>query len=231
MERITLENAEIIKEILLDSCLDGKSINLEYKNIKTIIDIDGISETEESEVFDDRDMEMFYFMNGKQKENLLCMEVNNRKHCLYMNIGEWGINGRYKYDIHKMHIALGTTSSKFGSNELFSQLEISQALEDNDYVYIVKNISDLAGKGAISRLNSGLKDKKAKYERRNILVNRLNAITKSYEGKEWIVVSKISKDDLDDISKYDDIFYNLIKDILNYSFTIEDIIAEDKNKK
>ena len=209
MERITIQNAEKIKNILLNSYLDNKSISLEYKNIKTIINIDGITESE-------------------KEGNILCMEVNNKKHQLYMNIGEWGASGRYKYDIHDMHIVLGTTSSKFGEKELFSQIEISQALEDKDYVYLVKNISDLAGKGAIARLNSGLKDKKLKYERRNTLVSRLNTTTKPYEDKEWMIVSKISKEDLDNEQKHNDIFYNMIRDMLNYSFTVEDIIVEDK---
>ncbi|HBF8686556.1 hypothetical protein KWV42_10460 [Clostridioides difficile] len=228
MERITIQNAEKIKNILLNNYLDNKSISLEYKNIKTIINIDGITESKKSELFDDRDMQMFSFLHGEQEGNLLCMEVNNKKHQLYMNIGEWGVSGRYKYDIHDMHIVLGTTSSKFGAKELFSQIEISQALEYKYYVYLVKNISDLAGKGAIARLNSGLKDKKLKYERRNILINRLNTTTKPYEGKEWMIVSKISKEDLDSEQKHNDIFYTMIKDILNYSFTVEDIIAEDK---
>lgn len=228
MERVTLQNAEKIKKILLNNYIDSKSIKLEYKSIKTTINIDGITESKESDLFDDRDMEIFHFLHGEQEGNLLCIEVNNKKHQLYMNIGEWGVSGRYKYDIHDMHIVLGTTSSKFGSKELFSQLEISQSIEDNDCIYLVKNISDLAGKGAITRLNSGLKDKKVKYERRNTLVNRLNTTTKTYEGKEWMIVSKISKEDLSNEEKYNDIFYNMIKDILNYSFTVEDIIAEDK---
>ncbi len=228
MERITIQNAEKIKNILLNSYLDNKSISLEYKNIKTIINIDGITESKKSELFDDRDMQMFSFLHGEKEGNILCMEVNNKKHQLYMNIGEWGASGRYKYDIHDMHIVLGTTSSKFGEKELFSQIEISQALEDKDYVYLVKNISDLAGKGAIARLNSGLKDKKLKYERRNTLVSRLNTTTKPYEDKEWMIVSKISKEDLDNEQKHNDIFYNMIRDMLNYSFTVEDIIVEDK---
>lgn len=228
MNRITNDNAQKIKNILLNNYLDNKSIDLEYKNIKTIINIDRITESEKSQLFDDRNMEMFHFLNGGQEGNLLCMEVNNKKHQLYMNIGEWGVSGGYKYDIHDMHVVLGTTSSKFGAKELFSQIEISQSLEDKDYVYLVKNISDLAGKGAIARLNSGLKDKKEKHERRNTLINRLNTTTKPYEDKEWIVVSKISKEDLENEQKYNDIFYTVIKDILNYSFTVEDIIVEDK---
>lgn len=34
MERITLQNAEKIKDILLYNYIDNKSINLEYKNMK-----------------------------------------------------------------------------------------------------------------------------------------------------------------------------------------------------
>ncbi len=228
MERITIQNAEKIKNILLNNYLDNKSINLEYKNINTIINIDGITESKKSELFDDRDMEMFHFLNGEQEGNLLCMEVNNKKHQLYMNIGEWGVYGNYEYEIPNMHIVLGTTSSKFGAKEYFSQLEISQALEDDKYIYLVKNISKLAGEGAIARLNNGLKEKALKYERRNRLINRLNTITKLYDDNEWMIVSKISKEDLDNEQKYNDIFYNMINDILNYSFTVEDIIAEDK---
>ena len=228
MERITIQNAEKIKNILLNNYLDNKSINLEYKNINTIINIDGITESKKSELFDDRDMEMFHFLNGEQEGNLLCMEVNNKKHQLYMNIGEWGVYGNYEYDIPNMHIVLGTTSSKFGAKEYFSQLEISQALEDDKYIYLVKNISKLAGEGSIARLNNGLKEKALKHERRNRLINRLNTTTKLYDDNEWMIVSKISKEDLDNEQKHNDIFYNMINDILNYSFTVEDIIAEDK---
>ena len=228
MERITIQNAEKIKNILLNNYLDNKSINLEYKNIKTIINIDGITESKESELFDDRNMEMFNFLNGEQEGNLLCMEVNNKKHQLYMNIGEWGVYGNYEYDIPNKHIVLGTTSSKFGAKEYFSQLEISQALEDDKYIYLVKNISKLAGEGSIARLNNGLKEKALKHERRNRLINRLNTTTKLYDDNEWMIVSKISKEDLDNEQKHNDIFYNMINDILNYSFTVEDIIAEDK---
>lgn len=224
MERVTLQNAEKIKEILLYNYIDKKSINLEYKNIKTIVNIDGRTESKESDIFDDRYMEIFYFLNNKQEDKLQCIEINNKKHKLYMNIGEWG----YEYDIPNMHIVLGTTSSKIGSKEYFSQLEISQALEDDKCIYLVKNISKLSGEGAISRLNSGLKEKALKYERRNRLINRLKTTTKLYDDNEWMIVSKISKKDLSNDEKYNDIFYSMIKDILNYSFTIEDIIAEDK---
>ena len=131
-----------------------------------------------------------------------------------------------------MHLALGTTTNKFGSSkEYFSQIEISQSLEDENYIYIVKNITDLAGKGCISRINTGLKnDKDKKYERRTRLVNRLNSEVLVHNTKDWMVISKINKEDLKNNNKFNSICYELIRDIINYSFTIEDIIAEDKLK-
>ncbi|MDB8792603.1 hypothetical protein PN290_02415 [Romboutsia sp. 1001216sp1] len=229
MELITNYNAEIIKDILLNANLDN-IIELEYKNIKAKIRIDDVSGYEKSLVFFDRDMKMYNFLNSQNTEDeYSCLEINGRQEVIYINIGEWGLSGNYSYRIKKMHIALGVSTSKFGSaKEYFSQLEISQALEEDKYIYLVKNISDLAGKGAIARLNSGLKDKSSKYERRDRLVKRLNSEIKFFDNKEWMVINKISKEDLNKEKKHNDIFYNMIKDIINYSFTIEDIIAEDK---
>lgn len=228
MKRITLESAEKIKWILLNSYLDGKSIELGYENIKTTVSINGLTESEESDLFDDRNMEISYFLNNSLDDEFECININGRSHQLYMNIGQWGVTGNYQYEIPEMHFVLGTTSSKFGARDFFSQLEISQSLEDDTYIYIVKNISKLAGKGAIARLNSGLNDKGLKHERRNRLMQRLNTDAKFYEDNEWMIVSKVSKEDLVNEDMYNDIFYNMIKDILNYSFTIEDIIIEDK---
>ena len=147
-----------------------------------------------------------------------------------MNIGQWG---DYKYYIANMHLVLGTTTNKFGSaKSYFSQIEISQSLEDDNYIYIVKNITDLGGKGSISRINTGLKDDKdKKYERRTRLVNRLNSKVISNGDKDWMVVSQVNKEDLKNKDKFNTIFYELINDIINYSLTIEDIIAEDKLKQ
>lgn len=231
MERITVQNAEKIKVILLGNNLDNKRIELEYKNIKAKVRIDSRSNYEKSKVFPDIDMKMCYLKNSCDvDEGNCCFEINGKKKMMYINIGEWGVSGGYKYRIENMHIALGVSTNKFGSsNAYFSQIEISQALEDNNYIYIVKNITNLSGQGAISRINSGLKsDKARKYERRDRLVKRLNSEVITYDNKEWMVINKINKEDLKDKEKYDGIFYELIRDIINYSFTIEDIIAEDK---
>ena len=172
-------------------------------------------------------MDMFWFLNSTDEDNeFSCININGKKEILYMNMGQWG---SYKYDIQNMHLVLGTTTSKFGgSKEYFSQIEISQSIEDDKYIYIIKNITDLAGRGAISRVNSGLKDDKdKKHARRTRLVNKLNSKVISHDNKDWMVINQINKSDLDVNDKHNDIFYELIKDIINYSLTIEDIIAED----
>lgn len=228
MELITYDNSHKIKDILLNSYFEGKSINLEFKHINTKVIIDSLTESEKSRVFTDTDMYMSCFLNSEDEEDeYACVNINNKKELLYFNIGQWG---DYKYDIQNMHLVLGTTTNKFGSaREYFSQIELSQSLEDEKYIYIVKNITDLAGRGAISRINTGLKnDKDKKHKRRTRLVERLNSKVIFYSDKDWMVISKVDKGSLTNKENFNEVFYRLINDIINYSFTIEDIIAEDK---
>lgn len=228
MELITYDNAHKIKAILLNNYFEDKSINLEFKHINTKVIIDSLTESEKSRVFTDRDMDMRCFLNSEDEDDeYTCVNINNKKELLYLNIGQWG---DYKYDIENMHLVLGTSTNKFGSaREYFSQIELSQSLEDEEYIYIVKNITYLAGRGAISRINTGLKnDKDKKHERRTRLVERLNSKVISYLDKDWMVISKVDKSSLTDKENFNEVFYRLINDIINYSFTIEDIIAEDK---
>lgn len=230
MDLITYDNAHKVKDILLKGNLDNKSIKLEFKNINAKVNINGLTAVEKSKIFIYEDMDMFWFTNSLNEEDTDgCIDINGHKEELYMNIGSWGDN---KYNIKNMHLVLRITTNKFGSaKEYFSQIEISQALEDENYIYIVKNITDLAGRGSISRINTGLKnDKDKKYERRTRLVNRLNSQVLVHNTKDWMVISKINKEDLQNNDKFNSICYELIRDIINYSFTIEDIIAEDKLK-
>lgn len=82
---------------------------------------------------------------------------------------------------------MGSNYSKLG--KFFAQLELSQSLEDDNYLYVVKNISKLLGEGAISRTNNGLKsDKEKKYKRRNRLVTLLDSKVIEYDNNEWMVI-------------------------------------------
>ena len=95
---------------------------------------------------------------------------------------------------------------------------------------MVKNLFKLAGYGSIARLNRGLKFKQEKIKRRYELLNLLNADTIIFNKEEWIVVSKISKQDLKE-KNYQHILYEFLKDFLNYSLTIEQIIIDAEDDK
>lgn len=228
MELITVNNANKIKQVLLNNYIDGKVIELEYPIIKTKVKITNVSESEDSNTFIGRDMKEMIFINEEEINNVYCLKIKNKKHQLYLNIGDWG----YDYRIPNMHIVLGSSKSFGGSRGYFSQLEISQALEDESNIYIVKNLTKLAGEGAISRINSGLKDNKdKKFERRRELVKRLKSEKIYFDNSEWLVINSICKDDLKSEEKCNEILYNFIKDFINYSFVIEEIVEEYKNSK
>lgn len=59
MDLITYDNADKIKDILLNGYFDNKSINLEFKNINAKVNINGLTEAEKSEMFIDEDMDIF----------------------------------------------------------------------------------------------------------------------------------------------------------------------------
>lgn len=216
MESITRNNAEKIKEILLESNIN-KKIELNFEDLGIKIDINGLSKTTYDK---EKNVEGMYFF----KDNLdnLCLKVSGRKYYLFLTSGAWD----YNYKIKNMHLAL--SSNYKGLSNDFAELEISQALEDNKYIYIVKKLNKLAGRGTIARLNKGLGDNKEEKEKRRMeLVKRLDAKTIIYNNDEWMCVSIIKKDELLDEDKKSDILYKFLYDFLNYAFTIEDIISEN----
>lgn len=59
--------------------------------------------------------------------------------------------------------------------------------------------------------------------RRERFVEEFNSEILKYEGKEWIVISKISLKDLFDDNKGKDIFYDLLISILKAMLLVEGI--------
>src|SRR5690625_2738276 len=149
-ELISINNCNIIRGILKDTSLN-RNIEISVHNLELDLTVDSVSITMEDEDF--IDMEKIYFMF---EESTSVLKIKNREYEMFFNLGEWGSKERR---IPKSHLVLGTNPIKFGS-DYFCQIELSQAVEDKDWIYIIKNITKLAGEGAISRLNNGLgKDK------------------------------------------------------------------------
>lgn len=208
------KNARKLKKILLKDTIN-EEIELTFNKLNAYIKIDALAETEVSGTMND-----VYLLNDQIDENKLCFSINGKKYNLFLSIGDWG----YDYRINDVHIVLGT-NYKFG--KFFSQLELSQALEDDKYIYIIKNLTKLAGEGAISRLNKGLgSDKEAKRKRRYELVEKLNFDVINYDGNDWICIAKIGKEELENEENNSDILYDFLNNFIKYSFTIEEIIID-----
>ena len=211
-ELITQNEANRIKQILNETGLK-EDINIEVLNGKYKINAFNITESFKTERYE-YDMDEFYLMDKTNKYDVL--EYKNKLYEVFVNLGEWA----YKTELKNSHITVG--SSKF--HDYSFQLELSQAIKDKENIYIVKNITNLSGKGAFVRLYRGLgKDRAKKEKRRERFVEEFNSEILKYEGKEWIVISKISLKDLFDDNKGKDIFYDLLISILKAMLLVEGI--------
>ena len=211
-ELITQSEADRIIQILNETRLK-EDINIEVLDGKYKINAFDITESYKSE-HHGYNMNEFYLMDNHNKYNVL--EYKNKLYEVFVNFGEWA----YKTRLNNTHITAG--SSKF--HDYSFQLELSQAIKDKENIYIVKNITNLSGKGALVRLYRGLgKDRAKKENRRQRFIEEFNSRILKYEGKEWIVISKILLDDLFDDNKNEEIFYNLLNSILKAMLLVEGI--------
>ena len=211
-ELITQNEANRIKQILNETGLK-EDINIEVLNGKYKINAFNITESYKSEHYG-YNMNEFYLMDNHNKYNVL--GYKNKLYEVFVNFGKWG----YKTRLNNTHITVGSSKS----HDYSFQLELSQAIKDKENLYIVKNISNLAGNGALVRLYRGLgKDRAKKEKRRERFVEEFNSEILKYEGKEWIVISKISLKDLFDDNKGKDIFYDLLISILKAMLLVEGI--------
>ena len=211
-ELITQSEADRIIQILNETRLK-EDINIEVLDGKYKINAFDITESYKSE-HHGYNMNEFYLMDNHNKYNVL--EYKNKLYEVFVNFGEWA----YKTRLNNTHITAG--SSKF--HDYSFQLELSQAIKDKENLYIVKNITNLAGNGALVRLYRGLgKDRAKKENRRQRFIEEFNSRILKYEGKEWIVISKILLDDLFDDNKNEEIFYDLLISILKAMLLVEGI--------
>lgn len=214
-ELITQKEADRIKDILNTVGLK-ESINIEVLGGKYKINAFNVSKRCKTERYE-HDMNEFYLLDNNNKYDVL--DYKNKLYQVFVNFGEWG----YKTRLNNSHITIG--SPKFHAYNF--QLELSQAIKDEENLYIVKNITNLAGNGALVRLYRGLgKDRAKKGNRRERFIEEFNSEILKYEGKEWIVISKIALEDLFDYNKSEDIFYNLLNSILKAMLLVEGIGEE-----
>lgn len=215
---LSVENAEIIKKLLLNTQLSEEiEININKGNISLLV-----TKVSENHVEEEWGNEEFYLENEENDNSLV---INNKNYWISIKVGWW----RDTYRIPNAHITLGTDYYKFGGgHKFFSQLELSQALEDKESIYLLKNITNLSGEGSISRLNSGLKDRNKKINRRNELIRRLDGEIIRFDNYDWLIVTELKKNEIYEEENHSKVFTKFLNDFLKYSFTIEEIILEDK---
>lgn len=210
-EFIDQNTADRIKEILSTAHLEEK-IKIEIDDF--ILNASSVSESANTAHHEPFKMEEFYLLDDNNREGVL--EYKDEMHSIFINVGQWGYATRLK----NTHITFG--SSKF--HDFCFQLELSQAVSDRKYIYIIKNITNLAGKGAICRLYRGLKNnRKEKLERQQVFIERFGHELIRLENKDWVVISKIEINELFNNSKTNKLFYNLVKDMLITMLLVESI--------
>ena len=178
-----LKWVESIKDILVKSIL-SETIEIKLPVLAGEFSAVNVSELEEWEEFPT--MQKSYFLQADDEINTL--KIKNRNYQVFYALGDWG----YDVRVPNAHMCLAVEPKHFQS-VYFSQMELSQMLEDKDSLYIVKNISKLAGEGASSRLNKGAANRTEKLMRRQILKKRLGWDSLEFENHEWLILCKIDK--------------------------------------
>ena len=193
-----------------------KPIDLEFPKIKTKVHIGAISENIDLGNND-------YSMNLLNKSgDLNSLHIGKEKFYLSIEVCNSSSSNIYTNGVC---ISMGSNCSRLGN--WFARIELTQALEDEEYIYILKNISKIGGRGSINRLNNGLgANKIKKHKRREVLVRNFGAETIHYNNNDWMIVSKICKNDLNNDNTCKDVLYNFIKDFVRYAFLIEEIISD-----
>ncbi|MBC8580182.1 hypothetical protein [Zhenhengia yiwuensis] len=213
LELIEQKEANRIVEIL-ETCPLGRNIELEIGKFKFFAC--NVSETVDTEHHEPYRMKEIYLLNDEDGFEVL--SYNGKGYNAFLNVGEWGYSTR----LRDAHITLGST--KF--HDFCFQLELSQAIKDGEYIYLLKNISNMAGAGAICRLYKGLKgNKEEKLNRQQSFIEHYGKEVINYNKKDWIVISKIRRADLFEEEAESEIFYELIHSLFSAMLWVETIGA------
>lgn len=161
------------------------------------------------------DLNEMYFLNSKEATEVL--KHNNKFYNLFINVGQWKMNTR----LYQAHITVGSK----GIHPYCFQIELSPSVEDKDFIYILKNVTNLAGEGTLQRLFSRSISKEEKHERLGMFLQEFGNETIIVNEKEWVVISKIKKDELykDDENVVAKIYYDLMYNTLRAMLIVESI--------
>lgn len=123
-EYISVENINMFKSILKNAA-SNKKIEINIPSMELSFRSDSLSTTlEEDKYFNG--MDQVYLLN---QDNSSVLRIKEREYEVFFNLGECGYEAR----VPKSHLVLGTHPIKFGS-DYFCQIELSQVIEDDEYI-------------------------------------------------------------------------------------------------
>ncbi len=218
-EDVSEDSVKKISRVLKQQNLN-KKISIEYDDIDLKINFNSVSKYCPSQKIRRFDID----------DDFHAVRYEGKQVVLYMYMGEWSTNARIK----NSHISIYTNSSEIGG-ERFFQIELSDCIEDDNYIYILKKISKNTGSGAIYRLNNSsypTKEREKRYkdlrERRKELVRRTYSDVIKHINDDWICIYKFDKGKLFDSSYHEELFNECIEKIIEFTFAIESILVEVK---
>lgn len=100
-------------------------------------------------------------------------------------------------------------------------LDLSDAVENDEYIYILKNISNAKQCGAICKLYRNVKNQNVIIKRQEDLIKKLNCEVLEHNDGHYIVVSKIKVQDLKDENRHKEVLHSLLEDFIRYAFTVD----------
>lgn len=162
----------------------------------------------------------YYRMKGRYCRNKADdpIRIQSKPSDLMIRVGEWG----YPTRLHDTHITIGSS----GIHSYFCQLELSQCIANEKNVYLLKQLTGLAGEGTMMRLNKNAASTAEKHARRVQLVKRLGVEVMDLNDKEWLIVSTVPLSELKNSSQRNKLLTRVLGDILRYAFAVEEIIVQ-----
>ena len=202
--KISIDNINKFNDVLLNASFLGKKIKLEISKLGININIDCISVPESI-----NECKSASFFEGSSSYDVV--EHGNKKFNLYLHIWDrFGLKDRYTKTIS---LYCGCDDFPGGFSGSFYKIELSESLEDNENIYLVKNFSNF--------FNNSLSSEIEEYGCDVILHN----------NEHFLIISKFKKSNLNDLSKHSEIFVDFLKNYIRCAFINEGFIIECYNTK
>ncbi|MGH4120912.1 hypothetical protein [Clostridium sp.] len=197
-------NIDKFKDVLFNADFTSEKIQLEIPKLDISITIDSVSLAVSIIDFD-------YLCSFFNNESPDVVEYKGKKYLMELEIWERNLVGN-KYSINiSLTCECNDFDSAFGYN--FYQIELAEALEDNENIYLVRNISKFFDNSTSSE------------------IEEYGSEILFHKNEKFLLISKFKKSSLDEIVKHCEIYSNFLKSFIKCAFINEGFKIEFDNTK